>query len=115
MNKSDAILAMIIDCKKVAGTDWEDGIYLYFNGISFINAGDREVNINIFTPYSWKIYQSAKVKMWQWVVEYEDGLTDLTVFGVDEKDALKKDKEHWSIPTKRIIQRADWTEIEVKA
>ena len=114
MNKESAIFEMVQNGKKIRRTHWCPTDYIHFKNGYFVNQnGKKDIN-SYSNDDTWELLGPTKVKMWQWVVEYENGLIDFTVFGVDEEDALKKDKEHWSIPPKRVIQRADWTEIEVR-
>lgn len=67
------------------------------------------VGPNWDSMYEYRLVEPAKkkVKMWQWVVEYTGRVTLTSYFYTTEKEAMN----FWC--GCKVIQRADWTEIEV--
>ena len=59
--------------------------------------------------YRIKPKEKQKVKMWQWVIEEVLSPPELTYYYYKDEEGLSK-----IYPDARIIQRADWTEIEVE-
>lgn len=116
MNKKEAIQAML-DGKKVQHEAQSPDAYRHIDGEGkFVGTTGgiepfERMDLNEMAIGSWQIYEDPKlkVKMWQWVYRPTGGRYTRTT------DRFFKNESgfHKGVIGK-IIQRADWTEIEVE-
>lgn len=114
MNKKEAIQAML-DVKCVYHVKWEQGEFCKINDVGRIIRYERgcfsQIDINSQPEDGWEIYEEPKkkVKMYQWIIQYRKENPRLSVvFYEDFSDASLSQGDY------DVIQRADWTEIEVE-
>jgi hypothetical protein len=110
MNKAEAIAAML-GGKKVRGINWEPEEFIFYKGSRFFGRMHFPVDINYTNCDQWEIYQEPKpkVKMWQFVIRNGNNRPCLTPeFYSSARDIALNGH------TTKVVQRADWTEIEVE-
>ena len=106
MYKKEAIQAML-DGKKVKHIGdrryWE-----YLDNAFYYNGTLRGI-IGMYSD-GYKIYKppKQKVKVWQWVIQIDPDSPRLTIHFYPNREAVE------STVVGEILQRADWTEIEVE-
>lgn len=117
MNREEAIKAML-DGKRVRGIEWELGMYSYYEltrvfpdfPFRLVYKESNQPLDFLYEAENWELYKEPKlkVKKWQWVISYTPHNEQLTIYFYAHADDLQK-----NMVDGKIIQRADWTEIEV--
>jgi len=115
LTKVEAIKKMTNGDKVKQLTMGADGFLMIGEGGMFVDEDGDIQDINMYPFHNWSIYTQPKTKgkMWQWVYSF-DGIIDTTPFAINEEHAKHKAGCQYGQNTEliKIIQRADWTEIE---
>ena len=90
MNKSEAIMAMVVDGDQVRLESWLEEFHILFVDTYFLTQDGTKVDINSYPMEGWELLKETKKKkkMWQLIVEHEE-------------EILRRDKKHWHIPSKK--------------